>query len=174
MSSEDERVRPYHARADRDARGEEAADAVAAVMKHAADRDEAARGRSAPKKQAKWMLPLGINLAVFAVYLLIAPPQWVVMNPVEGPDPTSQVESLQTAMWLQAQQIDQYRLETGRLPDTLEDLPRDPVAGAIEYVREGSSYRLVAVVADAAIVYDPQQTDASFEATVRERMGAGG
>ncbi len=173
MSSEDERVRPYHARPE-DARGDEAADAVAAVLKHAADRDEAARGRTAPKKQPRWMLPLGINLAVFAVYLLIAPPDFVVMNPVEGPDEASQVESLQTAMWLQAQQINQYRIETGRLPDTLEDLPREPVAGSIEYVREGTGYRLVAVVADAAIVYDSQETDGSFQATVSKRMGAGG
>jgi hypothetical protein len=34
------------------------------------------------KAQPKWALPLGINRGVFAVYLLIAPPTWVVMKPL--------------------------------------------------------------------------------------------
>ena len=71
MSGEEE-VRPYHARS-----GSETADTLAEVLEHAAARDEAAKAREAPKRQPKWMLPLGINLALFAVYLLIAPPACV-------------------------------------------------------------------------------------------------
>ena len=52
MSSED--LRPYHKK-DKGS-GQEAADALAAVLTHAAERDEAAEHKQGPKKQSKWML----------------------------------------------------------------------------------------------------------------------
>ena len=171
MSSE-EPVGPYHAKPD--ARGEEAADAVAAVLQHAKDRDEASKRKSTPRKQPKWMLPLGINLAVFAVYLLIAPPAWVTMNPVATPDLQSQEQSLRVAMYLQAQQVEAYRLQNDGLPQNLEELARDPMAG-LEYVRDGSTFQLIGTVGDQALVYDSADPDPAFASSVSERMsGAGG
>jgi hypothetical protein len=172
MSSEDS-VRPYHAKPE--SKGQAAADAVAAVMKHAADRDEAAHRKPPPKKQPKWMLPLGINLAVFAVYLLIAPPAWVTMNPIEAPDVQAQEQSLRVAMFLQAQQIEQYRQVNGELPGTLADLGRDPVADGVEYLPQGANFQLVATVGESALVYDSAAPDSEFAQSVRASMsGAGG
>jgi hypothetical protein len=171
MSSE-EPVRPYHAK--QDAKGEEAADAVAAVLKHAKDRDKAAEQKAPRKKQPKWMLPLGINLAVFAVYLLIAPPAWVTMNPVEPPDMAAQEQSLRVAMYLQAQQVEAFRLENEVLPTTLDELARDPLA-ELEYVRDGSSFQLIGTVGEQALVYDSASPDPAFASSVADRMaGAGG
>lgn len=63
MSSEGQ-LRPYQAKT---ASGQEAADALSADLEHAAARDVAQRKKADQKKQPKWMLPLGINLCVFAV-----------------------------------------------------------------------------------------------------------
>ncbi|NJD18610.1 MAG: hypothetical protein FIA95_04915 [Gemmatimonadetes bacterium] len=166
MSSEDP-VRPYHAKDD--ARGQEAADAVAAVLKHAAEKDKIAHTKTAPRKQPKWLLPLGINLAVLAVYLLIAPPAWVVVNPIEPPDLAAQTTDLKKAFWFQAQRIDAYRAEHGQLPAQLADAGT-PIPG-IEYVREGDSYRLIGMVGDAPLVYDPKAPNEEIEALVSASLG---
>jgi len=166
MSSEDQ-VHPYHAKDE--ARGQEAADAVAAVMKHAATKDEIAHRKTTPRKQPKWMLPLGVNLAVLAVYLLIAPPSWVTVNPVEAPDLASQSRDLKAAIWFQVQQIEAYRIQNGRLPATLAESGR--VTPGVEYVRAGDHFRLMGVVGDAPVIWDSNAPNAEFEAIVAEKMG---
>lgn len=161
MSSEDQ-VRPYHAKDE--AHGQEAADAVAAVLKHAAEKDKAAHAKPAPRKQPKWMLPLGINLAVLAVYLLIAPPAWVVVNPIEGPDLAAQTVDLKKALWFQAQRVDAYKIKHGRLPDQLADAG-SPTPG-VEYVREGNGYRLIGMVGEAPVIWDSTGSNAEIVAAV--------
>ncbi len=128
----DEHPRPYRAK---DAPGQEAADALAAVLQHAREREEAQHKPEPPKKQPKWMLPLGVNLGVFAVYLLIAPPSWVVLNPLEPPPVEERVEGARIALFLQAQRIQTYLQQNGRLPEALEEAG-SPVPGA-EYIPLG-------------------------------------
>jgi hypothetical protein len=172
MSSEDQ-VRPYHARDEDEARGQEAADAVAAVMKHAAERDKASQAKSKPKKQPRWMLPLGINLAVLAVYLLIAPPKWVVVNPIEAPDPARQVQDLRLAMYLQIQRVEGYRLQHGELPEELSEV--GSTVPGVEYRRQGSSqYQLVGTAGDQALVYDSTEPAEDFVGNLTERLRGGG
>jgi hypothetical protein len=169
MSSEDQ-VQPYHAKDE--ARGQEAADAVAAVMKHAATQDEIAHRRITPKKQPKWMLPFGVNLAVLAVYLLIAPPGWITVNPIEGPDLARQGDDMRAAMWLQAQQVEAYRIQNGRLPTTLAESGR--VTAGVEYIRDGDHFRLIAAIdtiGDDPVIWDSNAPNTEFEAIVAARMG---
>ena len=159
MSSEDQ-VRPYHAKDE--ARGQEAADAVAAVLKHAAEREEHAHKKPPPKKQPKWMLPVGIQLAVLAVYLLISPPGWVTVHPIKAPDPAVQEQGLKMAMYIQSQQIEAFRLKNGRLPTSLEEMGGSPPPG-VEYQVQGSNqYRLVGTNGPAALVYDSTESAADF------------
>lgn len=174
MTPEDP-VRPYHAK--EAARGQEAADAVAAVLKHAAERDERARAKRPPKKQPRWMLPVGIQLAVLAVYLLISPPRLIAVNPIPGPDPATQEQGLRMAMYVQSQQIEAYRRQHGRLPNTLADLPGTPQPG-VEYQLQGSDeYRLVGNNGPAALIYDSAESAADFlgrAAAAKLASGAGG
>ena len=169
MSSEDQ-VRPYHAKDE--ARGQETADAVAAVLKHASDRDKAANVKPRPKKQPKWMLPLGIQLSVLALYLLIAPPAWVTMNPIDPPDVASMEESLRVAMYFQAQRIEAYRQQHGELPEDLADA--GSAISGVQYVRRGAQYQLVGTVGEQALVYDSTQSDADFRDAAARRLGGGG
>jgi len=169
MSSED-KVRPYHAKAS----GQEAADAVHAVLQHAADRDQAAHQTTGPKKQPKWMLPLGINLGVFAVYLLIAPPAWVVVSPLEAPPVEEQLEDLRLAMYMQAQRVESYRQQNGRLPTELVEAG-SPVPG-VEYNVIGiGRYQLVATVGGEALIYDSSDSAAEWvgEGATRKLLRGG-
>jgi hypothetical protein len=174
MSPEDP-VRPYHAK-DK-AHGQEAADAVAAVLKHAAERDERARAKQQPKRHPKWMLPVGIQLAVLAVYLLISPPRWITVRPIQGPNPAAQEQGLRVAMYLQSQQIEAYRDQHGRLPNTLADLPGTPQPGVEYEVQSADEYRLVGTNGAAALIYDSTQSAADFlgrAAAAKLASGAGG
>lgn len=170
MSPED-KVRPFHSKDP--ARGQEAADAVAAVLKHAQERDEAAQKKDRRKKDPKWMLPLGLNLAVLALYLLIAPPQWVTVNPITAPDSTDQLESLRIAMFLQVQRIDAYMLVHGELPPTLE-AAGSPMPG-VEYIPQGSGrYQLVATEGDQTLAYDSIDSTDELLGTSAGRLLEGG
>lgn len=171
MSAED-KVRPYHAKPD--ASGQETADAVAAVLTHAHERDAAAVARTAPRKQPRWMLPVGINLALFAVYLLIAPPDWATLNPIEGPPVAKQEQDLQAFMAIAAGRIEAYRTANGALPAAFEDLGGTLPEG-IEYVPAGNEFRLVGLVGDEAVVYDSASPDPAFgQSAVTNLSEAGG
>ncbi len=154
MSSQDE-VRPYHA--GNRTPGQEAADAVSAVLDHAAQRDEAQQERRADKAQAKWVLPLGINLGVFAVYLLIAPPAWVVMNPIEAAPIEEQVDNMRLAMYMQAMRVDAYREQNGELPVALEDAG-STVPGVEYFIIEANRYELIATIGTEVVRYDSSES----------------
>jgi len=149
--AEKDQVRPYHAKDV--STGQETADVVAAVLKHAAEREEAAKHRMAPKQQPKWMLPVGLNLGLLAVYLLIAPPAWVVVSPIAPPPDAEVVADRRTAMYFLTTKIDGYRMRTGRLPATLAEA--NIVAEGVDYTLQGdSTYVLMAMVGEEAMVYN--------------------
>lgn len=166
MSSEDQ-VRPYHAKDE--ARGQEAAEAVAAVLKHAAEKDLAAHTKPPRKKQPKWMLPLGINLSVLAVYWLIAPPDWAVVNPIQGPDMAVQTDMMAAAIYMQSQAIQAYQMENGRLPSTLAEAGR--VYPGIDYVLQGDQYQLIAMVGETPVVWDSTRSNDAIVAAAGRRFG---
>ena len=151
--SEKDKVRPYHAK--ETASGQEAAEAVAAVIKHAAERDQAAKQRTIPKQQPRWMLPLGLNLGVLAVYLLIAPPSWVVVNPIAAPAGEEVVADLQAGMFFVKAKVDAYLATHGRLPPTLLEAGVNPdQAQALGYTPRRDSYVLSASIGEEAVIYD--------------------
>lgn len=142
-------MRPFHARDV--SSGKEAADLVAATIKHAAERDQAAKAKTAPKQQPKWMLPVGLNLGLLAVYLLIAPPSWVVVNPIAPPPPEQQVEGLRTAIYFASSRIESFRIQNGRLPTSLVEA--GVASEDIDYTPQSdSTYVLSSVIGDQAVV----------------------
>jgi hypothetical protein len=150
---ERDQIKPFHAR---DASsGQEAADTVAAVLKHAAARDEAAKKRTAPKAQPIWMLPLALTMAVLATFLLVAPPAWVELSPLAAQEPEAALASTQRAVYMFAQRIEGYRMTNGRLPLTLAD------AGVsvenLEYSILGTDFLLTARVGGRDVVYNSSE-----------------
>lgn len=159
MSDQDQ-VRPYHAKDA--APGQEAADVVAEVLKHAAEREEAARAKVLPKGPPKWMLPVSLNLGVLALFFLIAQPDFLVISQIE--DPRSADELLAThrsAMWMEGvQRIERFRANNGRLPSSLEEAGSSLQAAGIDvdYSVQGDAYILIATVAGETITYDSATT----------------
>ncbi len=163
MSDQDQ-VRPYHAKDV--GSGKETADTLAEVLKHAAEREEASRKKQKPKPQPKWMLPLGINLGVLAVYLLIAPPSWVVLNPIDPPPAEQQLEGLRTAMYFTASRVEAYRVQNGRLPERLEDTGAASASGVEYFVRGTNNYQLVGSLGTETVIYDSSQSLAEWAANL--------
>lgn len=149
--SENDEVKPFHAKDV--ASGQEAADAVAAVLKHAHEREEAAKQKSVPKGQPKWMLPLGLNLGVFAAYLLIWSPDWVIINRIQPPPAEAQVQNTRLGVYTIANRIEAYMAQNGRLPSSLlEALGRE--TPGVEYTVQGSNYVLYTEVGDQPISFN--------------------
>lgn len=149
-SSKGDEIKPFHARDV--ATGQEAAEVVAAVLKHAQERDAAARKKTAPKPQPIWMLPLGLTLAVLAAFLLIAPPSWVVVNPIAAQPPEEQLQTLENAIWVRLNMIETYRFRTGALPRTLAEAGDD--SGALDYTVAGQSYTLCGSAGERAVCFN--------------------
>jgi hypothetical protein len=169
--SDKDEVKPFHAR--EVATGKEAADVVAAVIKHAAEKDQAAKQKAPPKPQPLWMLPVGIMLSVLAGFLLVAPPAFVVVNPIAAQTPEVQVENLESLMWVQMNKIELYRMSTQQLPPTLA------AAGgsdAFEYTVVGQNYTLCGAAAEEDVCFisaveTPQAWAARELANLSSRIG---
>ena len=166
--SDKDQIKPFHAK---DATtGQETADVVAAVLKHAAEKDQAAKQRAGPKAQPIWMLPLGLMMSVLAGFLLLFPPDWVVVNPIAAQSPESAIENLQSDMWLQMNAIEVYRMRNNQLPATLSG------AEGYDYTVSGQNYTLCADVAGRAVCYnsaleDPRSWAAREIPTLSQRIG---
>jgi hypothetical protein len=117
------------------------------------------------------MLPLGVNLAVLAVYLLIAPPRWVTVSPITEPDSAGQSQGLRFAMLLQAQRIESHRIQNGRLPTDLAEAG-SPIPN-VEYFPEGDEFQLVAMFGSTPIVFNSTQSAAEFLGPGAERFLGG-
>jgi hypothetical protein len=154
--SEKDQVRPFHAKDV--APGQEAADVVAEVLKHAAAREEASRRKVKPKGSSKWMLPLGVNLGVLALYFLIAQPDWVVVNPNVDRRPLAErITQTRTAMYFEGiSRIEGFLAANGRLPATLEEAGAGVLAQqGVDYSVQGdTTYILITTVDTETIIYD--------------------
>lgn len=158
--TENDDVKPYRAR--EVSTGQEAADAVRAVMQHAEERDKAAKKKSGPGKQPKWLIPVGLNLGVLAAYLLFASPDWVQLNPILAPPVEQQVEFVGNSMWDVINAIEVYRQAEGGLPASL-DLMDVAEASRYTYVRSGGEYVLIALVGERQIRYDTSQWESPHD-----------
>lgn len=171
--SENDKPKPYHARDV--SSGQEAADAVRAVMEHAHERDEAAKKKTAPKAPPKWLLPLGINLGVLATYLLVAQPDWAEISPIAELPPEEQVSLLANDMWFVINKIESYRLAQGEPPTSIDQIDGiDP--SSYTYVRTGADYVLIPVGQEdlryATTEWEsPHAWSASINVDVARRIG---
>jgi len=160
--SDNDQVRPYHAK--NAAPGQEAADVVAEVLKHAAEREEAAKQKTTPKGPPKWMLPVTVNLGVLALYFLIASPDFLVVNPPRDTRPPAEVlASTRRAVYADGiTRINNFLDQQGRLPQSLAEAgsPIADVGLAVTYTPQGdSTYLLIVSVGGEEIVFDSGTDD---------------
>jgi len=145
--------RPFHAKDV--SSGQETADVLAEVLKHAKEREQAAKGSKVERKeQPKWVAVIGANLGILmAMYLLLAQPSWVVMNPIGPPPEEDLIEGLRISMFIDANKIEFFRIDNdNRLPATLAEV--GATTEGLIYSPLGDSYRLVASVGDHFVEFD--------------------
>ena len=172
MTDKDD-VKPF--RAKEVASGQEAAEADAAVLKHAQERDQAAQKKTAPKPQPRWLLPLGINLAVFAAYLLIWSPDWVVINRIAPPPAEAQLRNVRAGVYMAVSKIESFRQREGRLPGSLDEagVPGE----GLDYTLIGqNNYSLVIFIGEEQVSFNSATEDLEawgerFAADFSERLG---
>jgi hypothetical protein len=149
MSDKDQ-VKPFHAK--NTAPGQEAADVVAEVLQHAAEREEAAKKKTGPKAPPKWMLPLTANLGVLALYFLIAQPDFLVLNPVEDVRGAVEVDqgARGTVYAMGIVPVQNFQRDNGRLPESLAEAgsPLESVGLPVSYSLRGDSAYVISVMID--------------------------
>lgn len=173
--SEKEPRGPGGDRPDR-APGEEAREIVSQVLKDQAERQ--ARQREAAKKKPKRRLPLPIvalGLAVASLYVWVAAPSWLLPDPLPQPTAMQLQDGLRMQMYGLVVQIERYRRENGRLPDTLAEAAEDPPPDVSYAPFPPSSYRLSGQRAGTEIVYSSGEPARTLlgDAPSRLRAGAG-
>lgn len=130
----------------------------------------------AEHKEATYRVPLGTGAVrrwkgavaavvfVLAGWVAVAPPNWVRPTPPAELTPAARARAVRTALYLQAQQVEAFRVRTQSLPASLEELPsRVPGIG---YARAGNrAYQLIGYGAGGeAIIYDSVDPAPPFRA----------
>jgi hypothetical protein len=71
----------------------------------------------------KWKTPLAVALLALAAWVALSPPHWIAGIDAPRPNPMETERGLRAAIWLQAHQVEVFRLREGRLPEHLSELP---------------------------------------------------
>lgn len=137
---------------------------VAEVIAHAALQEAHYRQpMSDPTTPGRWKAPLALVVMALAAALAIFPPSWAAPRPGRLAE-EDLLRGLRASLYIQATQLEAFRVREGRLPGTLDELEH-PVGG-LRYVRSNNRvYQLVATGPDGRnLVYDSAQPDSAFAA----------
>jgi hypothetical protein len=115
---------------------------IASVLRDQAEREEVRE--TAPVPGPKPLLPQILWLAVSVVlslYVWLGSPAWLSPEPIPLPSVEVEEATLRLQIFLQAQALERYRRDNGRIPAFLEEA--GPPRPGIEYRRlDGQSYLL--------------------------------
>lgn len=162
MSEKDD-VQPFHAKGT--APGQEAADVVAEVLAHAAEREKAGRRQSGPKGPPKWTMPVTVNLGLLAVYFLFAQPQWIVVSPLDDPRSVADVvQASRRGIYFDGiQRIEGFLEANGRLPSSLIEAGSTLADQGVDYAVIDNAYLLTFTIDGQNFTFDSAtQTGADF------------
>lgn len=152
--------------------GSEAADLVSEVLQDAKRREEA-RSRKAPvgrsrQRFAAVSLPLA---GAFSFYIWFGNPAWVTPT---MPDPVNAEKaeaSLRVAMFYEAQRIESFRQESGRLPDSLGELGGTPPAEMTYQRVDARTYQLTGQNRGVTLTFNSDQAIQQFVGDAMNRLG---
>lgn len=138
---------------------------LAEVLADASAQDEAfGRPAVGRRRTDRWKASLAVLLLVLAAYLGAAPPSWITPGPAPMLRPRDVDRGTQAALYLEAQQIDAFRVTHGRLPYTLDELA-ERVPGVVFIRSDNRLYQLVARRPDGSpLVYDSARPAPGFAA----------
>ncbi len=111
-------------------------------------------------------------LVLLAGWLWISPPGWLQPAPPPPVSPQVQEAGLRLAMYIQAQQIEAFRLRRGRLPDVLWETG-EPLPGMIYQRLNAREYRLTGFTEAMALTYRSTEPLAQFVGNIERTIGVG-
>lgn len=158
MSSDDRDPPAY-----RVSRPEDRARVLAEAMAHAEAQEAQFKAVPAtPGRGPRWKGPTAMVLFGVAAALAVFPPGWLGPPRPREPTDAERVRGLRTELYLQAQQIEAFRMREGRLPDSLDEVPAR--FGDVRFVRSNSRvYQLVGHGPDGSrLIYDSARPDPVF------------
>jgi hypothetical protein len=137
---------------------------LAEVVAHAEVRDGVYRVPSGdPFSKGRWKIPLALALFALAAVLAVVPPAWMVGPPPPPIEAEDHEYGLRATLYLQAQTIERYRQQEGRLPTSAELMGAGTVGG--RFIRSDSrTYQLLAFLPDgSALTYDSARPTDEFD-----------
>ncbi len=113
--------------------------ALAAVLRDQEERAEAARAVEA-RRLRRTRIRRSVLVAAWAgmAYIWLAPPSWTKVKPLPQPTMADEARALRVAVFLEAQKIEAYRQERGRLPWVLAET--GPAFPGLEYRRKDNRF----------------------------------
>ncbi len=118
--------------------------------------DEPERGR--------WKTPLALAVLLLAAWVALAPPRWVAGADAPRPTEGDLDRGLRAAIWMQARQVEVFRLREGRLPAHLSEVSVQ--MPGLTLVRSNNRvYQIRGRLQDGALlVFDSAQPSPAFAA----------
>ncbi len=141
-------------------RGQEASDALKAVLEDQVERKERQDGvRSQPKRPSRAPAVAALVLTLLSVWLWVSPPAFLQPPSFPPPPPIVQESGLRMDVYVVAVRILNFQARTGRLPTTVEEAVPDTIrADRFEYAADGPGrFRLTAVRGEQVVVYVSDQ-----------------
>lgn len=150
--------------------GDEAAQVVREVLEDQAERK--ARQREAGKrKPKKRLLPLPL-VALFwgaaCLVVWVGTPEFLLPEPLPEPSPARIEAGLRMEMLTLVSEINQFRTETGRVPESLDRVTEEPPPYLRYAPLPPDSYRLTGSRGGAEIVYQSGTPIEEFRGNARE------
>lgn len=141
---------------------------LAETMAHAEAREETYR--VVPIEPAtvtgRWKAPLATLLFLLAAVVGAAPPSWLTGAPAPLPTEGERDRGLRAALYVQAQQVETFRLREGRLPMSLAEVP-GAIPGLTLVRSNNRVYQVRGRREDGTVVvYDSARPSPVFEAAV--------
>jgi len=121
----------------------------------------------------RWKLAVASLLFALAAWVALVPPAWVAGAAAPLPTEGDQERGLRAAIYLQAQQVEAFKLREGRLPSHLSELPVEFTG--LTLVRSNNRvYQIRGLRPDGVVVvYDSGRPSPAFEAAAASWIGAG-
>lgn len=104
---------------------------------------------------------VNVLILVIAGYVWLGNPSWAQVDRPAGPTVEEQEASLRFSMYIQAQQIENYRRQNDRIPPSLAEV--GPPLPGMHFQRLGrGAYRLTGTNQSVTLVYTSSQSLAEF------------
>jgi hypothetical protein len=145
---------------------------LAETLAHAEHKEARYRVPIDTRRVGRWKATAAAAVFVVAGWAAMVPPAWVIPEPPARLDAAARARSIRSALLLQAQQVEAFRLRSQRLPATLEEVTALP---GVRYVRSGNrAYQLIAYADGTPIVYDSANPEQVFQELMHTWPPSGG